>query len=284
MGIYDREYIQPEPQRGFGSTVADWPWAYRLIAFTAAVFVLDSLTEFKLTEWGCFETGAAVFGLQIWRFFTFQFLHANLGHLFFNMLALFFFGRFVEGELGRRPFLAFYLICGTTGSVAYALLNLVGFLPSGQLVGASAGVLGVVVACAVVAPNMTVLLMFVFPMQIRVLAILAVGLAALVLITGGENAGGEAAHLGGALVGFLLIRNRGWLAWADASPRARRPARPPWRLPNLTRLLPDRSVSDEELDRLLDKVREQGLDSLTSREKSTLKRASKERRDRQRRL
>lgn len=285
MGIYDRDYYDADVQSGFRSTIASWPWTYRLIAFTVAVFLIDALSGWRLTQWGCFKLDA-VYRFQIWRFFTFQFLHDNrsLGHLFFNMLALFFFGRFVESEIGRRQFLAFYLLCGVSGAVVYLVLALAGAVGVGSMVGASAGVFGVIVACAVIAPNMTVLFMFVFPMPIRVLAILTVAIAGLVLILQGPNAGGEAAHLGGAAVGFFLIHNRGFLAWADRVGSSTGGRRMRFGLPHFKSLLPDRSVSDEELDRLLDKVREHGLDSLTTREKNTLKRASKERRNRQRRF
>lgn len=285
MGIYDRDYYDADSQAGFRSTLASWPWTYRLIAFTTIVFLIDAFSKWQLTNWGSFSPDD-MYRFQIWRIFTFQFLHSpQFGHIFFNMLALFFFGRFVESEIGKRQFLAFYLICGTSGALFYWVLVAMNLVREGSLVGASAGVFGVIVACAVIAPNMTVLFMFVFPMPIRVLAILTVVIAGLVLVMQGENAGGEAAHLGGAAVGFFLINNRGLLAWADAigsGSAIRRRSR--YRMPNLKSFLPDRSVSDEELDRLLDKVREQGLDSLTSREKNTLKRASKERRNRQRRL
>ena len=101
-------------------------------------------------------------GLEFWRFVTFQFLHANWLHLFFNMLALWIFGPLVEAHMGFKRYAAFYLMCGIAGALMYLALNLAAILigpaanipgllsndPRVSLVGASAGVFGVLMAAA----------------------------------------------------------------------------------------------------------------------------------------
>ncbi len=240
MGIYDRDYYRsPSPRGGFGSfsmvTVTTW-----LIIINVAVFLIDAILYHQtlrsldpeayqiperlrpyygipnagpLETWGAFSVQTAVSQHQIWRFFTYQFLHANFQHLLFNMLGLYFFGPIVESYLGVRRYLAFYLLCGCSGALFYLALFYLGPLYGeggyiAHLVGASAGIYGVLIAGAVLAPNVTVMLMFPpIPIQLKYFALFLVALAAYTAFTNGNNAGGQAAHLGGAGLGYLLIRN-----------------------------------------------------------------------------
>jgi membrane associated rhomboid family serine protease len=223
MGIYDRDYYRDSPPRGgFGMfsilSVNGW-----LIILNVAVFLIDVLTTRyfiddygrrlvwqPVKELGYFSKTMAIDHLQLWRFVTFQFLHANLGHIFANMLSLFLFGPIVENYLGRRRYLGFYLLCGCSGAVAYLLLLMIGVLQGADvpLVGASAGIFGVLVAGAILAPDVTIMLLFPpIPMRLKYMALILVAWAAYTAFTNGSNAGGQAAHLGGALLGFVLIRH-----------------------------------------------------------------------------
>jgi len=232
MGIEDRDYFRPARPATIGRlpmmSVTLW-----LIVLNFAVAMLDSVLVHilkvgyelplpwgtlyfaPLQWWGHFSVALGVFNLQIWRFITFQFLHAGIWHLVVNMLMLYFFGPLVESYLGRRRYLAFYLICGCAGPVGYMLLwaisspgtmNLIqtAWVP---LVGASAGLFGILVAAALIAPDVTVLIYGILPMKLRVMAWVMLLLAGYSVFTMGHNAGGEAAHLGGAVMGWLLIRN-----------------------------------------------------------------------------
>ena len=228
-------------------------------------------------------------GLEVWRFITFQFLHANLNHLLFNMLTLFFFGGWVEQYLGRKRFLAFYLLCGTAGAAMYLLLNGLGIGgqmlfgprfhvpglifndPTTVLVGASAGVFGVIMACAYLMPRATVYLFFFIPMELKTLAYGLVAIALLTVFFGWANAGGEAAHIGGALAGYFLIRNPGhlhgffdFLGQFDPTSRVAK-----------ARAASRRAGGSAEIDRILDKIKAQGLHSLTDAEKRALQEASR---------
>lgn len=214
MGFADRDYYRDPPSRGFG-TMNMWSVTTWLIAINVAVFVLDQFLQRQLAQWGYFSAATAIGGLQIWRFITFQFLHAGLGHIFFNMLSLYYFGPMIEQYLGRGRYLAFYLACGVAGAGAYFLLLMLGMLNAGAgtpLVGASAGIFGVLIAAAFIAPNSTIMLMFPpIPMKLKVFAYVMIGIGFFVVLSNGRNAGGEAAHLGGAALGALLIRNPRWL-------------------------------------------------------------------------
>lgn len=172
-----------------------------------------------LEAFGYFSFTKAFASMQAWRLITFQFLHASLGHLFGNMLGLYFFGGLIERYLGRWRFLAFYLLCGIAGPIVYLFFALTGILGTSlatPMIGASAGVFGILIAAAQIAPRTTVMLLFPpIPMQLRTLALVLLAIAAFTVFTQGENAGGEAAHLGGAALGFLLIRQPQLLNWAD---------------------------------------------------------------------
>jgi len=254
-----------------------------------------------LQAFGHFSTGKGFFELQVWRLITFQFLHANLTHLLFNMIGLFFFGGLIENYLGGKRYLAFYLVCGLFGGIAYLLLNLIGqFGPAlpgvlfndiyTPLIGASAGVFGVLMAAAFVAPNAMVLVFFILPMRLATVVYVFVAIAALNLLLGGQNAGGDAAHLGGALAGAYFIRNTHLLhdffdifgSRKKAGGRARASGggkQDRGRLRAAADALRSGDTPDDsEIDRILSKIATQGLHSLSEAEKRTLRRATEARR------
>lgn len=316
MGIHDRDYIRTKRVGYDGpATPMGWPFNTWLIVANIAVFILDwFVLRGLLTRFGNFNTAAAffvqtptgqtVFGLEFWRFVTFQFLHANLVHLFFNMLALWIFGPLVESRMGFKRYAAFYLVCGVFGAIMYLFLNLLGtvFLPSVRvpgllfnnphmpLVGASAGVFGVLMAAAYYRPNDQVVLLFPpIPLRLRTLAYGYVVIAALSLLLGARNAGGEAAHLGGAIAGYFFVRRSHLLHdFFDVfgksppppdSPRGRARREKAERLRAAARNPKRRGTpTDAEVDRILAKVATEGLQSLTASEKRTLERASQDKR------
>ena len=172
-----------------------------------------------LQFWGHFSKLLAVNYGQAWRFVTFQFLHVNFDHLVFNMLTLFFFGPMIEAYLGARLFVPFYLLSGIGGAVMYLLLLAGGWFvaaPWVPLIGASAGIFGILIASARLAPDAVALLFGFFPMRLRTAAWVFIGYAIFQILFRRSNAGGEAAHLGGAIVGYFLIARAGLLerlAW-----------------------------------------------------------------------
>ena len=241
-----------------------------------------------------FSTIRGFFRLEVWRFIGFQFLHGTFPHILFNMIGLYFFGPLVESRLGAKRYLAFYLLCGIFGAVMFLLLNLGGYIvqtffgsnvtvpalifdsPYTPLIGASAGVFGVLMAGAYIVPNAMVLLFFILPMRLATLAYALVAIALFTVILGGHNAGGEAGHLGGAIAGFYFIRHPhhlhgffDFIGWADPTShhyrhKKERAGPGPGR----------RRVDRAEVDRILDKISDAGLHSLSEKEKRILREAS----------
>jgi len=247
-----------------------------------------------LQRWLYFSTAKGFLGMELWRLIGFQFLHANLLHLFFNMLALYFFGPLVEEHLGRKRFLAFYVLCGIFGALLYLALNLAGVVvaarfpeavpvpgllfndPRVPLVGASAGVFGVLMAGAYIAPHERVYAMFVIPVELRPLSYLLVAMSLYTLITGGANAGGEAGHIGGAIAGAYFIRQPHHLhGFFDFLGRAD-PTSSHYRGPGGSRRRAS-ALARADLDRVLLKFATQGRESLTDEERRLLHEASRRR-------
>jgi membrane associated rhomboid family serine protease len=234
MGIYDRDYYR-QPNSRFGNW-RGWPVTTWLIILNCAVFVADGLIQ-RLTQppeailyqsgplqnWGYFSLDLAIRHAQVWRFFTFQFLHLGLIHLGMNMLGLYYFGPMVESHLGRRRYIAFYLLCGFGGALLYVILFGTGILvenPDTRLLGASASIFGILVAAAIVAPYEVIRLWLPpISLYLRTLVLIFLGISVYVVVmygkVGAYNAGGEAAHLGGAALGWLLIKNEQWLDFFD---------------------------------------------------------------------
>lgn len=269
----------------------------------------DYVVRPPFTAIGLFSTHHGFEKLQVWRLVTYQFLHANLMHLLMNMLGLWIFGGMVERELGFKRYAALYLVCGIFGGLCFLVLNLLGHLAVagglGQipgllfeskyipLVGASAGVFGVIMAGAYLKANEMIHLPFP-PIEVRlnVVAYAFVAIAALNLFMGGENAGGDAAHIGGALAGYYFIRNVHLLRdFFDVLQDSRRPRETPRtrRVSLISRggravaAAPRRDQErqrrdDAEVDRILDKVRASGTGSLSDAEKRTLRLATERQR------
>jgi len=242
MGIYDRDYFRHTSgsREQFGQ-LRMWSITTWLIVINVAVYLIDALL-LRSGTWvgvplgnvvvgdevrtivtpmgpleaaGHFSAATAIWQLQVWRFLTFQFLHANFQHLLFNMLGLYFFGQMMEAYLGRQRFLTFYLLCGIAGAVSYLVLWMLGLLvssPRTPLVGASAGIFGILAAASQVAPRATVMLAFPpMPVQLRTWAYVLLGISIITVVFFGQrpgaNAGGEAAHLGGAVLGMIMIKS-----------------------------------------------------------------------------
>ncbi len=177
----------------------------------------------------CFMQG------ELWRLISYQFVHANVGHILFNMWALYFFGPAVENIMGGKRYLAFYLTCGVAGALLSSLLaglNLYTSLPESPvnllavqhlaatlgyegavspwqmvpLVGASAAIYGVMVATAFMYPHVQISLLFPpVTMKLRTFALAIIGIASATILFNWSNAGGEAGHLGGIIMGAAIM-------------------------------------------------------------------------------
>lgn len=259
--------------------VVKWLLILNLTIFFGDMLFFDWLIRNEFL----FTIQSALLEFRLWEFVTFQFLHKDVGHVLLNCVGLFFFGPWMERWWGAKQFLFFYLVCGAGGAVFYTSLALAGALPGDNLqsglVGASAGFYGILVGVAVIAPSMRVsLLLLPVTFTIRQLAIFAlvVSVVSVVLRIGG-NEGGEAGHLGGAIMGYLMMKTHGWMGWFQRTGKGRkgRKGRP---ASDYTPKIRPRTVVDlrssDEVDRILDKISKDGFQSITDEERDLLRKAA----------
>jgi len=238
----------------------------------------DSIIE----QWGMFNVEKGIYAGQVWRFLTFQFLHADFPHVLFNMIGIFFFGRIMERWWGSREFLVFYLLCGVAGALFFAVLVWVpGFLPMDvvgtYLLGASAGVFGVLIGVAILNPEGIVYLMMVLPMKMRTFAVAYLAYEVFIVLTNGPNAGGSAGHLGGVIAGVALVKGHRWFrrmvgrgAGFVAKKKGLKKKKAYFQSKLKPRSQAPLNVGDAEIDRILDKISAEGMHSLTDKEKALL--------------
>jgi membrane associated rhomboid family serine protease len=188
------------------------PATRSLLLINVAVFALQYFGEGTLERYfALWPIDSAVVGaasFEPWQLITYGFLHdtRTATHLLFNMLALVMFGGDIERVWGPRRFLTYYLTCVLSGGVAQLLVALLDNA-SGETIGASAGVFGLLLAFAMMYPRRTILLIFPpIPMPAW-LFVTGYGVLELYLgVTGGQANVAHFAHLGGMLGGYLLIR------------------------------------------------------------------------------
>jgi membrane associated rhomboid family serine protease len=279
MGLYDRDYTQADFEPGHSysryssqmrfslprlTPVVKWLMIVNVGIFLVAVLI-PPLQRY-IYEWFELDARSAGRALQVWRLVTYQFLHDPTGifHIVLNMIGLFFLGPPLEQHWGSRRFLSFYLGCGIAGAILYYLLVALRLLPPIPMVGASGAILGILAACAILFPRFVIIL-GIFPVPIRIGAVILTAAYLYTVVTNGGNAGGDAAHLGGMAAGAIYVFSQSWRDKFKLKLRAGQ-----WE----KRMASQRNLQ-AEVDRILKKVHDSGLQSLTRKEKSTLKEATK---------
>lgn len=198
----------------------------------------------------------------VWQLVTYAFLHGGGWHLFFNMFALWMFGPHVENYWGTRTFIKYYFLC-----VIGAALTQCAVAPNALVIGASGGIYGILIAFGLLFPDAVIYMFFVFPMR-ALQAVLLIGAMTLfsALSAGGSRVA-HFAHLGGMLAGFLYFKLPPLLHRFRSGANWGRFSKPFRRKPKL-----DVYDLSKDVDRILDKISSQGIDSLTPEEHKTMER------------
>jgi len=217
---------------------------------------------------------------HFWTPLTYMFMHAGFFHILFNMLWLYWMGQIFEEYLGNKRTIGLYILGGLTGALFFVLAY--NFLPAfsdvvtgSTVVGASASVMAIIIATATLLPDYSISLMFIGPVKLKWIAIFYVLIDFLSIA--GPNAGGEIAHLGGALFGFIYIKQlqRGH-DWIGAINKIFKPQSKLKVAAKNSERNSSSKPRQEEIDRILDKISQAGYDSLNKQEKEILFRASKD--------
>lgn len=289
MGWQDRDYASPGRR-----DVSAWGPAptgilrgrsivTSLIVINVAVYVLQSLDPFNVIFGLGAMQAAAVMRGDVWRLVTAQYLHGSALHLFVNMLGLHFLGRPLERIWSARRFLVIYTLCGVAGNVFFTVLASRDIInPYTPAVGASGSIYGLLGIAAVLFPTATVYVYFVAPFRIRTAVLVFAGLSVLMILLRGHNYGGEACHLAGLVFGAW------WAKWGEVWWD-----RSEWRIPGLNTQrrragrgafaakMEQRRQDEMTIDHILKKVSDDGIASLTEKEKRELQEASERQRARE---
>lgn len=230
--------------------------------------------------------------LRPWTMLTHMFVHQDFLHVLFNMLWLFFGGQIFLTFLDSRKLLSTYVLGALSGAALFMLaFNLfpvyAGVSGSAYALGASAGVLAILITAATMAPDFVVRLILVGPVRLKYVAMVAVALDIIFIPDG--NAGGHFGHLGGAAFGFFyaLQLKRGndmtvdilrpWFWLKERMSKRKQRIKVVHSKPRSDQEFNERKATrQEEVDSILDKIKQSGYESLTKREKEILFQASKE--------
>jgi len=278
-------YIPPNGRQVFAQR--GWTPAVRgLIIANVIVYFLQMLTSGRdgspLVDALALTPQSVRESFAIWQFVTYMFLHGGLMHIAFNMLGLWMFGAEVERIIGTRRFLWLYFGSGVIGAVLHFVITIVfNRDPSIHMIGASGGVIGVVVAFAIYCGEAIVLFFLFFPMKARTAAILFVAIDLFAGVQSLKDGRGDGvahfAHLGGALFGYLYCKGiRGAKFGRIFSSGGRKRFKP-----RLIKTDPPGEaakggdVLKNKVDQILDKIHTQGVTSLTDEERRILDEASR---------
>ncbi len=273
---------------------------YKLMAINLIAFFILLISRVVLTlsgfgavykeglKWIMMPASLPTLAKQPWSIFTYFFLHEGLFHILSNLLFLYYFGLLIHQYLGSRKLTNLYILGGVFGAGFYVLMYNIapyfsGAVDTSFMLGASAGVFAVVVGAATLAPQTTFVLLLLGPVKIVYIAAFYVLLSFANSI--GENAGGEIAHLGGALLGYgyIVALRRGWdlgipiqkVGLFFENLGTRRAPKVSYRRtsstkPTDTEPAKKETLSQEEVDKILDKIADKGYDGLTKEEKRKL--------------
>jgi len=204
----------------------------------------------------------------IWQLLTYMFLHGGFFHILFNMLFLWMLGSELERYWGSREFVKYYIVTGAGAGVINALVQPHSAVP---IIGASGAVFGLIIAFGMAFPDRELLLYFFIRIKAKHFAVL-IGLLELISLFAMPNAGvARFAHLGGLVVGYVYLK------WERLSYPFRR-----WYGAGKHRMADSSRRREEkkerktraEVDRILDKIGREGLDSLTDSERDFLQKQS----------
>lgn len=229
-----------------------------------------------------------------WQLISYQFMHGGFGHIFFNMFMLWMFGMEIENMWGSKKFLIFYLTAGVVAGLCHLFISpLLGTSPA-PTIGASGAVYGVLIAFALFFPDRYIFLWFLIPVKAKYLIGFLIVFEFLAINSAQDNIA-HLAHLGGALAGFLfiwfdksshidlkaMIRRNSFKKSSSSGSRYDIFGRKDRNVQEAKYYDINESnsekteVTQEEIDKILDKISQSGYQNLTAREKKILFEASK---------
>ena len=290
---------------GFGGFSFFPPVIKNLLIINGAVFFLQTMMEnivvsgvpayVILMRWLALNSFASG-DFQVWQIITYQFLHGSFSHIFFNLFTLWMFGVELEQLWGSKKFLTYYLLSGVGGGLAHLLLSglLTGATP--PVIGASGAIFGVMIAFALMFPDRYIFLYFLIPVKTKYFIGFLVLINVMAIDDGGSGVA-HLAHIGGAVAGLLFIlldkrttfgmkdyigtfKNKRKDEYRGSSYSSYNNGQAPYNRDegiqdvNYHDINEDR-ITQEDIDKILDKISQSGYKNLSEKEKKILFEASK---------
>jgi membrane associated rhomboid family serine protease len=302
-------YYRP---RGFGGFFTFPPVIKNLLIINGVVFFVQLLMNnisfdglpawYILNKWFAlnpisgYDAAGQPFNFQVWQLITYQFMHGGFWHIFFNMFILWMFGASIEDIMGSRKFLIFYLLAGVSAGLFQLFITPLLGASGAVTIGASGSIFGVMIAYAMFFPDNLIYVYFLIPVKAKYF----IGFLVIIEFFAVNSASSDVAHLahlGGALFGFLYIMfdknsyvglknifrksyyntNSSGKSIFDSFSFKSKDKQKDAEDAKFFDLKNDNpaEVTQEEIDKILDKIGQSGYQNLSDREKKILFEASK---------
>lgn len=303
MSLDSRDYYRPS---GFGGFSFFPPVIKNLLIINVGVFLIQLIFDninfngipgwyilnryFALNPINGIDSAGMPYNFKIWQFLTYQFMHGDFTHILFNMFMLWMFGMELENIMGSKKFLAYYLLCGFGAGLFQIFLSPILSESLAPTIGASGAVFGIMIAFAMFFPDRYIFLYFLIPIKAKYLIAFLVVIE--FLSVNEPTIVAHLAHIGGAVTGFLfiLLDRRFDFQFSNLFGYSKRKTHfkfsSRFRKPSFSKDIEEaefydleskdeEEITQEEIDRILDKISQSGYKNLTEREKRILFEASK---------
>lgn len=283
--LHERDYMQPDRPE----PASFQPSKFKVNQFILIVLVVTFFLQHTAKSFQLFAPGEifaltpsyVVESLYIWQLVTYLFLHESLFQFLFVMLGFYFFGQIVERYFNQRRYLYFIVATGVLSALIYTPIAYIGRSAHATIFGASSAVMGILIVAAMKKPDMKVLVFFILPMKMKYMVMIFVGIDFWYLLQQQEMAfAAVLPRLAGAGLGYLYVTYQqdieSYLRKLEQDhPRPSNTSSPPSSSPS-PQPTRSHSVNPQEIDRILDKIQEEGFHNLTSKERGKLEQASED--------
>lgn len=255
----------------------------KLIYINVLFFAVSLFANNFIANWFGLNSNFNIALTRPWTLITYGFFHGDFSHLLFNMIFLYYIGELFLQFFSKKQFINYFFLGIIAGGIAYLAIN-----PSGYLIGASAGLMAIIVGVATKIPNYEIRLRLIGGIKLWVIAAFYVGLSIIDLKS--DNFGGNIAHLGGALLGFIytkqLEKGMDIGKWLENTidylatifkPKKATPFKNVYKNKDIKRKpsTKESSARQQKIDVILDKISKSGYDALSKEEKDFLFKAGK---------
>jgi membrane associated rhomboid family serine protease len=255
----------------------------KIIYINVALFLIMLFAKSFVGSWFTLASSFHVFTSKPWTIFTYGFFHSNFPHILFNLIFLYYIGNLFLNFFTIKQFLNYYFLGILFGGIAFLILS-----PGGTLIGASAGLMSVLVGIATKIPAYEIRFNLIGGVKLWIIAAIYIGISIIGLES--SNSGGNMAHLGGALLGFIYTKQlekgndigKSFGSIIDFftnlfKPKEKNPLRTVHKKSNIKRkpTVKETSVKQKQIDSILDKISKSGYESLNKEEKDFLFKSGK---------